>query len=164
MSKLATSCFNEAIISIAKDCIKKHGFKYSGKRKFLMLKNDIYFGFEFQLGQRANEDKFTVNIVVGDDNYRLGFLRKNLGTKITELFKLDERKLLARVICPGDKWWKIDAWNLETSPSVKHACKLIENIGIPWLQSEMARKLRNSNNSHPASLETQIIRMRAMNS
>ena len=128
-----SSHFDKSLRKIAKPALEKYGFIFDGRRRFNKIQNGKAVGIEFQLGQRFMAGKFTVNLVMGEKNIRLGIIRETRFSRFVNRLFGNFDPWWKGVFLPKDKWWKLSKSESRMDGSISEAVTCIEKHGLPWL-------------------------------
>lgn len=130
--------FDKSLRSVAKPVLEKHGFKFDGRRKFSRTLNGKEIGIEFQLGQRFMKGKFTVNLTIGEQTYRLGIIRETPFSRFINRMFGNFDPWWKGIFLPKDKWWKLSNSETQMEKTIMEAIVCIEKHGLPWLNRKTA--------------------------
>lgn len=158
------------IKSVVVPVLEQQGFVYDPQhRVFRRPEGECIQIIEFQVGVRAAEGTFCVNLGIYHPDYhhpaaeipqpdrprefhclyefrqRLGALRETWRTRLFKrLFNKTDNWLAWRLTTTSDKWWRFGSSEPITRRSLQEVVCLIEQYGLPWL----------TENSDPQSLQT----------
>lgn len=128
--------FNKSLRRIAKPELESLGFKFNGNRRFTKADNKgNELIIEYQIGTRAMQGRFTVNLISGERFERLAMIRPTLLSKwVYKLFG-DYDPWWKGVFLPKDNWWKISPFQKEMDSTIGKTVTDLKSYGITWLES-----------------------------
>lgn len=136
--------------------LERRGFRFTAKlRQFSRPSGSCQQLIEFQIGLRAAEGTFTVNLAIYHPVYhhpaarsgppresdclfefrrRLGTLRESRRTRLfRRLLAGRERWLARRLTSTSDRWWRFSADADVVRRSLTDVVRLLDERGLPWL-------------------------------
>jgi len=127
--------FDKSLNAIARPALEKHGYTFDGKRKFIRkIENRKELVIEYQVGIRAAQGTFTVNLIDGNEFERLSMIKPTLLSKIANRVFGQYDPWWKGIFLPKDKWWKISPFQKEMDSIVEKTVKELEAYGISWLE------------------------------
>jgi hypothetical protein len=127
--------FNKSLKNIVKPALELEGFKFDGKHRFTKtspLGNELII--EYQVGVRAAQGTFTVNLIVGENFERLAMIKPTLFSMwVNKLFGTYD-PWWKGIFLPKDKWWKISPFQKEMDSIVAKTVAELKSYGIAHLE------------------------------
>ncbi len=129
--------FNKSLREVAKPKPESMGFIFDGKRRF--TKAGVNGGeqiIEYQVGTRAMQGRFTVNLISGDRVARLAMIRPTPMSKFVNWLFRDYDPWWKGIFLPKDDWWKISPFQKEMNSIVQKTANDLNSCGIAWFGGE----------------------------
>lgn len=128
--------FNKSLRKVAKPALEPLGFMFDGKRRF--TKADDNGGeqiIEYQVGTRATQGRFAVNLISGERFVRLAMIRPTFMSKFVNWLFGDYDPWWTSFFLPKDDWWKISPFQKEMDSIVIKTVADLKSYGIAWFGS-----------------------------
>ena len=131
--------FDKSLKSVVQPALKKYGYNFNGKRQFIKEnKNGKKLIIEYQVGVRAAQGAFTVNLIIGDNSERLNMIKPTLLSKVINSIFGKYDPWWKGMFLPKDKWWKISPFQSEMDSILFKTVKEVEAYGLSWLERNSA--------------------------
>ena len=131
--------FDNSLKSVVQPALEKHGFFFDGKRQFIKEgKNGRKLAIEYQVGVRAAQGTFTVNLILGESSERLNMIKPTLLSKIVNTILGEYEPWWKCIFLPKDKWWRISPFQYEMDSILSKTVKELEDYGLSWLERNNA--------------------------
>lgn len=130
--------FNKSLRTVAKpDELESLGFEFDGKRRFGRIgENGEQQIIEYQVGSRAVQGRFAVNLISGERYERLAMLRPTFMSRIANRVFGDYDPWWKVLFMPKDDWWKISPFQKEMDSIIVNTVVDLKSYGIFWFDSE----------------------------
>ena len=133
--------FEWALREVVKPELAKIGFRPTGGRRFRAIKGDgATWEVEFQLGVRALEGKFTVNLMVQEPNsksptiVRIGSVRQSWRSRFLARLFPSPRSIWRTLLGARDLWWPLTPFEHEARTSFSSVVAILLSDGVAWFQ------------------------------
>lgn len=136
VSKTMDPEFNKFLRNVAKPELEPLGFKFDGKRRFTKVGhkgNELII--EYQVGTRAMQGRFAVNLISGERFERLAMIKPTLISKLVNRLFGDSNPWWKGIFLPKDNWWKISPSQKEMDSILGKTVADLKSYGIAWLDS-----------------------------
>lgn len=131
--------FDNSLKNVVQPALEKHGFFFDGKRQFIKEgKNGRKLAIEYQVGVRAAQGTFTVNLILGESSERLNMIKPTLLSKIVNTILGEYEPWWKCIFLPKDKWWRISPFQNEMDSILSKTVKELEDYGLSWLERNNA--------------------------
>ncbi len=129
--------FNKSLLKVAKPQLEALGYKFDGKRRFTKIDaqgNEMII--EYQVGTRSMQERFTVNLIIGEKSERLKKIRPTLMSRLANRLFGDYDPWWKEIFLPKDDWWKISPFQKEMDSIVHKTVIDLKSYGISWFNDE----------------------------
>lgn len=129
--------FNKSLRKVAKPQLESLGFKFDGRRRFTKAdKNGGVQIIEYQVGTRATQGRFAVNLISGERFVRLAMIRPTPMSKFVNRLFGDYDAWWKGIFLPKDDWWKISPFQNEMDSIIDKTVADLKAYGISWFACE----------------------------
>ena len=129
--------FNKSLRKVAKPEIESLGFKFDGKRRFTKVSHNGHEQIiEYQVGTRATQGQFAVNLISGERFERFAMIRPTLMSRLVNWLFGDYDLWWKGIFLPKDDWWQINPFQKEMDSIIKSTVADLEVFGISWFDRE----------------------------
>jgi hypothetical protein len=127
--------FNKSLKRVAKLELEPLGYLYDGKRRFIKTTPEgKQLIIEYQVGVRAMQGRFAVNLLVSEEFERLATLRPSLMSKLVNRLFGDYDPWWKGILLPKDDWWEISPVQKEMDTIIGKTVTDLKSFGINWLE------------------------------
>ena len=131
--------FDNSLKNVVQPALEKHGYYFDGKRQFIKEdKNGEKLVIEYQVGVRAAQGTFTINLILGESSERLSMIKPTFLTKIINTIFWKYDPWWKGIFLPKDKWWKISPFQNEMDSIIFKTVQELEAYGLSWLERNSA--------------------------
>ena len=128
--------FYKSLKHVAKPALDSEGFTFDGKRRVTKVSaNGAELVIEYQVGVRAAQGTFTVNLIAGDNFVRLAMIKPSLLSKWVKKLFGEYDPWWKGIFLPKDKWWQISPFQKEMDSIVGKTVAELKSYGIAWFES-----------------------------
>ena len=129
--------FNRSLQKVAKPELETLGFEFDGKRRFTRINNNSEEQvIEYQVGTRALQGRFTVNLISGKRFERLAMIRPTILSRIANRVFGDYNPWWKGLFMPKDDWWIISPFQKEMDSIIENTVSDLKSFGIIWFNDE----------------------------
>lgn len=128
--------FDRSLRCVARPALDAAGFEFDGRRRFVKVDaQGEGLVIEYQVGVRAMQGRFAVNLIVHGRTERLAMHRPTLMSRLVERLFGDYDPWWKGIFLPKDDWWRISPFQKEMDAVVAKTVKDLEAYGIAWLEN-----------------------------
>lgn len=129
--------FNKSLRKVAKPELESLGFIFDGKRRFTKVGRDGHEQIiEYQVGTRATQGQFAVNLISGERFERLAMIRPTLMSKLVNWLFGDYDPWWKGIFMPKDDWLQVSSFQKEMDSIITNTVADLELFGISWFDRE----------------------------
>lgn len=129
--------FNKSLRKVAKPELESLGFKFDGKRRFTKVdRRGNEQIIEYQVGTRAMQGRFAVNLIAGERFERLAMIKPTVMSKLVNKLFGSVDLWWKAIFLPKDNWWKISPFQKEMDSIVGESVADLKSYGISWFDYE----------------------------
>lgn len=129
--------FNKSLRKVAKPELESLGFKFDGKRRFTKVdRRGNEQIIEYQVGTRAMQGRFAVNLIAGERFERLAMIKPTVMSKLVNKLFGSVDPWWKAIFLPKDNWWKISPFQKEMDSIVGESVADLKSYGISWFDYE----------------------------